>query len=312
MTVKAVRKKSFDEGEREISARMALTRGDKAFYFIVDAVLWLVVLLVLLPIINVIANSFSDGDAIVAGKVTLWPVDFSLQGYQTVFDDPDTLTGYLNTIFYTLAGTGVNLLITIITAYPLSRKKLPGRNVIMMIYAFTMIFNGGLIPNYLLMRDLKFLDTRWVMIIPGALNVYNMIILRTFFASVPEDLWEASEMDGCTFWKYLLRVLLPLSKSAIAVVALYYAVGHWNAYFNAFIYLTSRRLYPLQLVLREVLMASQVDPNAMIDVDSMIDLNKVETIKYALILVSCVPIWIVYPFLQRYFVKGVMIGAIKG
>jgi putative aldouronate transport system permease protein len=182
-----------------------------------------------------------------------------------------------------------------------------------MVFAFTMLFNGGMIPNYLLMKDLGILNTRWVMLIPGAISVYNMIICRTFFATqLPRELREAAQVDGCSEFRYFISIALPLSKAVIAVIALYYAVAHWNQYFNAFLYLSDKNIFPLQLILRDILIANTVDASSIIDADMLVNLNLIETLKYSLILVACVPIWCVYPFVQKYFVQGVMIGAIKG
>lgn len=296
-----------------LSTKTAIGKEDKRFYRIVNLILGLLVVTVLFPIVNVLACSFSSGDAIVSGKVLLWPVEATLENYKAVFKEQDILTGYANTIFYTVVGTAINIVMTLLAAYPLSRRNLAGKNVIMMLFAFTMLFNGGLIPNYLLMKSLGILNTRWVMVLPGAIAVYNMVICRTFFAtSLPEELWEAAQVDGCTDFKYFLKVALPLSKAVIAVIGLYYAVAHWNAYFNAFLYLNKSSLYPLQIVLKEILISNTVDPNTILDADSASSLNMVEGLKYACILVACVPVWCIYPFIQKYFVQGVMIGAIKG
>ena len=201
-----------------------------------------------------------------AGKVFLWPVDFSLDGYKAVFRTNKVLIGYRNSAFYTVAGTAINLVMTVLAAYPLSRKDMPGRGIFMKLFAFTMLFGGGMIPNYLLIKDLHMMNTVWAMLIPGAISVYNTIVVRTFFNnSVPGELLEASKMDGCGDTKYLLSVALPLSKSVIAVVTLWYAVGHWNSYFNAFMYLSDQNLYPLQIFLREILIASKVDAEMLID-----------------------------------------------
>ncbi len=305
--------KKIEDSSHVLSAKMPIGKEDKIFYFINTLILLAVIVVIAVPIINVIANSFSDGDAVAAGKITFWPVDFSLEGYKAVFADKYILIGYGNTIFYTVVGTLINVVVTVIAAYPLSRKQLPGRNVIMMLFAFTMIFNGGLIPNFLLVKDLGMYNTRWAMIIPGAISVYNMVICRTFFATnLPDELREAAEVDGCSEFRFFVRMALPLSKAVIAVIALYYAVAHWNAFFNAFIYLTNKNLYPLQLILRDVLISNTVNASDVVSSDSIVNYNLVETLKYSLIMVSCIPIWCVYPFVQKYFVKGVMIGAIKG
>ena len=294
--------------------KMRLPFEDKVFYGFVYVYSTFLLLAVLYPIIFVVSASFSSGYAISSGQVILFPVDFSLQGYETVFKDARVPIGYRNTIFYTSFGTTINVFMTLICAYPLARKKLPLRGVITFIFAFTMLFSGGMIPNYLLMRDLRFLNTIWVMVIPGAISVYSMIITRTFIAnSIPEELLEATEIDGCNDFMYFFLFVLPLSKAVIAVIAMMYAVGHWNAFFNAFIYLTNQDLYPLQVFLRQILIMNQiatadiVDPEAAVAMQGLADL-----LKYSLIVVSSAPILCIYPFFQRYFVKGIMIGSIKG
>lgn len=294
-------------------ARKAEIWQDKVFYWVVDIVLGIVLVTVLIPIFYVIANSLSSGNMVVSGRVFLWPVDFSLEGYQAVFSDRNILTGYANTLFYTVAGTTLNVVLTTAAAWALSRQELPGRGVIMMLFAFTMIFKGGMIPDFLLVRDLGIMNTRLAIILPMAINVYNMVILRTFFANtIPRDLHEAAQLDGSSEFNFFLKIALPLSKSGIAVIVLYYAVYHWNAFFNAFLYLTNKNLYPLQLVLRDILLANTLDAADTVTNETINYLNRAEVIKYSLILVACVPIWCVYPFVQKHFVRGVMLGAIKG
>ncbi len=301
-----------------------ITRGDRVFYGINGALLILFFLLVLLPILTVFANAFSSGNAVAAGKITFWPMvrdaagqyrlGVSLEGFNAVFKNNKVLNGYMNTIIYTASGTTLNMLLTILAAYPLSRDDMPGRNKIMMLFAFTMIFNGGMIPNYLLMKDLRLLNTRWAMILPMAINVYNMVICRTFFRnSIPKELLEAAQLDGCSDIRFLISIVMPLSKAIVAVIGLYYGVYHWNAFFNAFLYLTDSRLNPLQIVLKEILISSAVSPEMLEGANTgSVDFNLIHVLRYALIVVSCLPIWCVYPFLQKYFVQGVMIGSIKG
>lgn len=298
---------------RKPRARKADIWQDKVFYWVVDIVLGVVLVSVLIPILYVIANSLSSGSMVVSGRVFLWPVQFSLEGYQAVFADKNILTGYGNTIFYTVVGTTLNVVMTTAAAWALSRQELPGRGVIMALFAFTMIFKGGMIPDFLLVKDLGIMNTRLAIILPMAINVYNMVILRTFFANtIPRDLHEAAQLDGCSEFSFFLKIALPLSKSGIAVIILYYAVYHWNAFFNAFLYLTKKDLYPLQLVLRDILLANTLDAADTVTNESINYLNRAEVVKYALILVACVPIWCVYPFVQKHFVRGVMLGAIKG
>lgn len=292
------------------------TKNDKVFDTINTAFSSFVFLIVIYPLIYILSSSFSSTSAVITGKVWLFPVEPSLIGYKAVFTNGYILSGYANTIFYTFFGTIVNLAVTILAAYPLSRKDFRYRNPIMFIFAFTMFFSGGLIPTYLLINRLGMINTRWVMIIPPALNVWNMIIMRTYFqANISDELLEAAKMDGCSDFRFLLRVALPLSGAIIAVMTLFYAVFHWNAFFSAFIYLSEKRLYPLQLILREILVLSQIDVTEMasesID-ELMYRQGLADLLKYSLIIVASVPVLMLYPFIQRYFVKGVMIGAIKG
>ena len=290
------------------------SRNDKLFYIIIGFILTALFILVLYPCIFVLAASFSSGSAVQAGKVFLWPVDFSLEGYKAVFKTSSVWTGFRNSLFYTLAGTFINIFITIITAYSLARADLPGRNGIMLFFTFTMFFNGGMITTYILVKNLNMINTVWAMLIPGALGVYNMIIARTFIQSnIPLELLEAAKMDGCSDIKFLTGIVVPLSKAVIAVLVLFYGVGHWNAYFNPMIYLNTKELYPLTLFLREILMADQIDPSTIQDPELQAQLARMAgVIKYSLIVVSMVPILIIYPFIQMYFVKGVMIGSVKG
>ncbi len=309
---------------KPFSAADRATFSDKLFYAINGTVVFFFFILVLLPILNLFANAFSASDAVAGGKVTLWPLatdgantfflGIDLGGFLAVFRTKAILRGYFNTILYTVTGTSLNLFLTVLAAYPLSRTDLPGRNKIMMLFAFTMIFSGGMIPSYLLMRQLHLINNRLVMILPFAINVYNMVICRTFFQnSIPKELLEAAQMDGCSDFRFLVQVVLPLSKAVLAVIGLYYAVYHWNAFFNAFLYLTDQKLYPLQIVLRDILISSSVSPEMLEGASTgSVDMNLVQVLRYSLIIVACLPIWCVYPFLQKYFAKGVMIGSIKG
>ncbi|WP_284639420.1 carbohydrate ABC transporter permease [Paenibacillus silviterrae] len=296
------------------SNKVGLAKSDKIFYLINDLILLFALLIVLYPLIYVFSASFSDKLAIISGKVFLWPVDFSLEGYIAVFKDSRIMPAYGNTIFYTVVGTTINVVLTILAAYPLSRKTMVGRNLIMYLFAFTMLFHGGLIPNYLLMKSLGMIDTRWAMLLPGALAVWNMIIARTFFQStISQELYEAAAIDGCSHIRFLWNIVLPLSKAIIAVLVLFYGVSHWNAYFNAFIYLKSKELFPLQIVLRDILIQSEIDPSSITDTETMTRKQGLaDLLKYSIIIVASLPVWLVYPFVQKHFVKGVMIGSIKG
>ncbi len=292
----------------------AISWEDKVFYFLITTALTIFFIMVLYPCIFVLAASFSSGTAVEAGKVYLWPVDFSLEGYKTVFKTNEVYLGFRNSVFYTVVGTSINIVVTMIAAYVMSRHDLPGRDGIMMFFAFTMFFSGGLIPTYILIQRLNMLNTVWALLLPGALGVYNMIIARTFIQSnIPVELLEASQIDGCSDFRYFISVVIPLSKTVIAVLVLFYAVGHWNSYFSAMIYLNTKRLYPLTIFLREILLASRIDPSTVEDPELQALIAKAAAvIKYALIVVSMIPILLIYPFIQKYFVKGVMIGSIKG
>jgi multiple sugar transport system permease protein/putative aldouronate transport system permease protein len=288
--------------------------GDRIYYFCAYTIVSILVIIVLYPMVFIVSASFSAASAVNAGKVWLFPVEPTLFNFKMVLQYKSVYLGYRNTIFYTVCGTAINVMVTLICAYPLSRKGLYGRGFFTFILTFTMIFSGGMIPSYILMRDLKIINTVWAMLLPGALNVTNMIVTRTYFqTSVPNELLEASKLDGCSDTQYFFRVLLPLSHSVIAVIALFYAVGHWNAYFNAFLYLSKKELYPLQLFLREILVQNQFSSDIMTDPEIAQQLLGLqETLKFAIIVLSTAPLMCLYPFAQKHFVKGVMIGSLKG
>lgn len=288
--------------------------SDKIMRAVVYTLMFALILIILYPLIYVVSSSFSSGEAVTSGKVLLWPVDFSLQGYKAVFAYKQIWVGYANTLFYTVVGTLVNLTLTIMAAYPLSRKNFQFRNFYMTLFLITMFFSGGIIPNYILMTKLHLTNTRWSLILSGSISVYNMIIMRTFFQnSIPNELMEAAKIDGITDIGYLLKVVLPLSKSILAVITLYYAVAHWNSYFNAMLYLRDESLYPLQLVLRSILNVGKVDLSQITDAEIIKQMRGLsDLMKYSLIIISSAPIIIAYPFVQRFFEKGVMIGSVKG
>lgn len=295
------------------SNEIKLILRDKIYYTIVYIFLLSITLLVLYPLVFVVAASFSSPAAVSSGKVMLWPVDFSLEGYKVVFGSKHIGRGYLNTFIYTGIGTIINVAMTLIAAYPLSRDDLPFKGFITFLFVFTMFFSGGMIPNYILLLKLNMINTRWALIIPGAISVYNMIIARTFIQNIPNELLEAAQIDGCSDVHYFFKILLPLSKAIIAILTLYYAVAHWNSYFNAFLYLSDRKLYPLQIVLREILIANSISMEEIIDDETMLAKQGLaDLLKYSLIIVSSVPVLILYPFIQRYFIEGVMIGSLKG
>lgn len=295
------------------------TRFDRWVSVLIHLLVSIVFILVLYPLIYVVSCSFSDPALVNIGKVWLFPKGVTLAGYERIFSDSEVLIGYRNTIFYTVAGTSVNLLVTLPAAYALSKKSLKGRKTLMMIFIFTMYFSGGLIPTYLLVKELGLLNTWAVMIILGAVSVYNLIIARTFFeSSIPPSIEESARIDGCNWTQTFLLIVLPVSKAIIVVLTLYYAIGHWNGYFNAMIYLSDRNKTTLQLVLREILLtefsrAEMMGGGEMMsDMDSGAKVNMASLVRYGLIVVASVPVMVVYPFLQKYFYKGVMLGSVKG
>ncbi|NLG97637.1 MAG: carbohydrate ABC transporter permease [Chloroflexi bacterium] len=304
----------FTRKSSQPRTRIRETGFDLAFNIVNTTFLVLVFIAVLYPLIYIVSASFSDPIAVSAGKVILWPVNFTLKGYQRIFEYSRIWSGYMNSIFYAVVGTLVNVTMTILAAYPLSRKDLFGRKVIMFLFVFSMMFSGGLIPFYLVVHNLGMYNTRWAMIIPTALSVWNMIITITFFrSSLPQELLEAAQLDGCSDIQYLWKIVLPLSAPIIAVLCLFYAVGHWNQFFNALIFLADKDLFPLQLVLRDILIANTIDLNMLEDARTMAAKAGLrDLLKFSLIIVSSVPVLAIYPFVQKHFVKGLMIGAIKG
>ena len=288
--------------------------GDKIFIVSVYAILSIILVIVLYPLIYVVAASFSDPQAVISGKVILWPVDVTLRGYQAVFKNPKILTGFANSLFYMFVGTAINLVMTMLCAYPLSRKEFTARNKIAALFVFTMYFSGGLVPNYMIVSKLGLINTRWAMLIPTAMSTYNMIIARTYMVnSIPDELYEAAQLDGCSPFKYLLKVIVPLSKPIIAVLALYYGIAKWNNYFDAMLYLNDSSKWPITMVLREILIQNQIDPTMLTDASALSKLQGMtELLKYSVIVVASVPVLMIYPFVQKYFVKGVTIGAVKG
>ncbi|RXZ79697.1 carbohydrate ABC transporter permease [Paenibacillaceae bacterium] len=298
----------------ENTSRIKEPLADKVLLAIIYIVLSLVLIVVLYPLIYIVSSSFSSPNAVVAGKVWLLPVEPSIKGYAAVFNNPRIWTGYLNSLIYTGAGTLISITLTIAIAYPLSKRTFHGRTLLMYVVMITMIFSGGLIPYYLTVRDLGLIDTRWALLLPQAVAVWQVFVAKTFFQeTIPGELNEAAEIDGCSDFRFLVSIALPVSKPIIAVLTLMYAVTAWNAYFDALIFLKSSQLYPLQLILREILIQNSVDNSMMLDVRSMEARQGMkDLLKYALIVVSSLPVLIIYPFVQKYFVKGVMIGSLKG
>ena len=287
---------------------------DRLFNTIVTVVMVLWLLLILYPLIFILSSSFSSGEAVSTGRVVLWPVEPTVLGYEMVFAYKQIWVAYGNTILYTVLGSIVTTVVTILAAYPLSRKSFQGRKILMVFFAITMFFSGGLIPTYLLVSGLGLTNTRTFMIIHGCLNMTYVIIMRTFFqSSIPDELLESAKMDGISDFKYLVKIVLPLSKAVVSVIMLYSAVAHWNSYFTPLIYLTERKYQPLQIVLQEILLASNINQSEITDPVLLAELaGSADIIKYALIVVSVVPMIILYPFVQKFFEKGVMMGSLKG
>ena len=281
-------------------------------------ILTLILLIVAYPLYWVIISSFSYPKAVSAGQVIWKPIGFTLKGYAEVFNDDSVVRGFFNAIVITVSGVLVNLAVTMPTAYALSRSKFGGKKIITAFYMVTMFFSGGLIPTYLVIRNLHMLDTYWALILPGCLGVYNMIVARTFFQSnISEELYEAAEIDGCTQGQFFFKIALPLSGAITAILVLYYGVGHWNSYFSALIYISDPEKYPLQLVLRNILITneaalSQAATSAAARAALREKQELIDVMKYSLIIISSVPVLVLYPFIQKHFVKGVMIGSVKG
>ncbi len=292
-----------------------MTRSDMTFHVINYIFLTFSFLIILIPILNIVSNSISDPGEVALGRVGILPIRPTLAVYKYVITDRQLLTGYGNSLFYTLFGTILSVVLTILAAYPLSKKDLYGKGVLTGIFFFTMLFGGGMIPTYLVVKNLGMLNTRWAMIFPGALSIWNLFMTRTFFqSSIPEGLCEAANIDGADDFKIIFRIVLPISKPIIAVMVLFYAVGQWNAYFSGLMYLTSQNLLPLQVVLRNILTSAQTlqEMQGTTTQDQSAQIQMVEAMKYAIIVFASVPVLVLYPFVQKYFTQGIMIGSIKG
>ena len=302
------------EGKGEEMKKKKISQ-DKVVYVVNYILLGLLAIAVLYPLIYIVSCSFSSGDALMAGRVKLLPVEFTLLSYKTVFEYESIWTGYLNSIIYTVVGTVISIVLTIFAAYPLSRDDFRGGNILMKLFLFTMLFSGGLVPTYLLVKNLGLIDTMWAVVLPTAVNAYNMIVARTFFKqTIPKDLQEAAELDGCSDFKFFTKIVVPLSTPIIAVLCLWVAIGLWNGYFNPLIYINSENKYPLQLILRRILLMAQVDfGNSAVDPRVVMENQYLsQMLRYGTIIISSLPLMLIYPFVQKYFVKGVMIGAVKG
>lgn len=291
---------------------------DRLFYLVITLITGILFISVCYPLLFILAASLSSPQAIYAGRVFIWPVGLNLSAYRLVFANKDIFTGLFNTIEYTALGTVINVSMVMVAAYPLARSELPGRKFLMVVFTVTMYFHGGLIPSYLLVQKLGLIDTAWALVLPGALPVYRMIVARTFLqVNVPQDLLQASQIDGCNDFSFFFRIVLPLSKAILAVTALFAAVGHWNAYFSAMLYINTRSKVPLTLILRDILVQSNFMLSAaqtqMLDPEMAEATQRAaEVMKYALIVVTTVPMLAMYPFAQKYFMKGVLVGSLKG
>ena len=293
--------------------------SDAIFDTVILIVLTLVFIVVAYPLYFVIISSFSDPKAVAGGQVVWYPIGFNLRGYAEVFKNSQVVTGFINSLIYTTCGTLLNLAVTLPTAYALSRSDFNGNRFVSIFYLVTMFVSGGMIPTYLVVKGCGMLNTIWALIVPGALGVYNMIVARTFFkANLPNELLEAAKLDGCSSTRFFFSIALPLSSSIIAILVLYYGIGHWNSYFSALLYLSDQEKYPLQLVLRSILVLNeaQLQQGTATTAEQLAQQERqrqlIELMKYSLIIVSSIPVMIVYPLVQKHFVKGVMIGSVKG
>jgi len=302
----------------EVSKHLKRTRQDVVYDTIIFIILTFVLLIVAYPLYFVIISSFSDPVAVAGGKVVFFPIGFTLDGYKEVFKTSTVMRGFANSLLYTALGVSINLAVTMPTAYALSRKDFLLRKPITLFYMVTMFVGGGMMPTYIVIRDTGLLDTMWALILPGALGVYNMIVARTFFTTnIPQELMEAAKLDGCGNTRFFFYIVLPLSGAITAILFLYYGVGHWNSYFSALLYINDRTKWPLQLELRNILLLNSVNTTSKVMTEAELKEKErlealKEMMKYSLIIISSIPVLVIYPFVQRHFVKGVMIGSVKG
>ncbi len=290
------------------------SRSDRILYTVINIFLVLILLIVLYPIIYVVSSSFSSGIAVSSGRVLLLPVDFSLDGYRMVFSYKSVWTGLRNSLIYTFFGTAFNMFLTMLAAYPLARKNFKWRGFFMTLFIIVMIFHAGMIPRYVVMSKLHLVNKPIIMVLLGGISVYNLIIMRTYFSSsIPGELYEAACLDGCNEFRTFWDIVIPLSKPVISVIILYYAVSHWNSYFSAMLYLRKTEYAPLQLILRNILIASKINLTEITDSELLEQATGMaDVMKHALIVVTSLPVIILYPFVQKFFQKGVMIGSVKG
>ena len=303
-------------GKKKKNTAIKLMKSDYVFLTFVTLALFAFFIIVLYPLLYVFSASFSGG-VMTGGGLSLIPARVTMEGYNAVFEQKTVWSGYANSLLYMVTGTAVALVVTILCAYPLSRRTFKNGKVVMALCIFTMYFSGGMIPTYLTIRNYNMLNTIWALILPGSLSVYNMIVMRTYFnTSIPDEMREAAQIDGCGEWRFLLQIVLPLSGPILAVIGLYYAVDLWNSYYGALLYISDKSKLPLANVLRELLVQSQslsMESNVALDSTTQALMEKrAEVMRYSLIIVSSLPVMCLYPFVQKYFVKGVMIGAVKG
>lgn len=298
--------------------RMKRSKGDLLFDTILLIVLTLIFILVAYPLYFIIISSISDPIAVANGKVTIFPIGFTLEGYSLVFKEKSVMRGFMNSIFYSVVGVSINLITTIPTGYALSRKDFLLQRPIIAFYLITMFINGGMMPTYLVVKDTGLIDTIWALVIPGAVSVFNLIVCRTFFmTNIPIELLEASKLDGCGNTRFFFHIVLPLSAAITAIMVLYYGVGHWNSYFSALLYINDRYKWPLQMELRSILLQNSLQLKIQLATPEAIEAQQraqalIEVMKYSLIIISSIPVMVLYPVIQKYFVKGVTLGSVKG
>ena len=299
--------------KHKLSKNKSIKPGDKVFDVVNTLLLVVIFIIILYPLYYIVIASFSDPDLVLTGRIFLLPKGFQLESYKKVFGNGEIMDGYLHTIMYAAVGTCINLAVTLAAGYALSRPDLRGRKGFTLFFVFTMFFGGGTVPTYMLVRNLHLLNTFWAMVIPNAMSVWNLILCRNFFESnIPKELLEVSQIDGCRNDYFFFKIVLPLSKALIAVMVLFYAVWHWNSYMQPLLYLSDRSKYPLQLVLKNILISSQPDASLAGMTYRAEMYKQTEMLKYALVVVSSVPMIVLYPFVQKYFVQGVMVGSVKG
>ncbi|TYP79391.1 carbohydrate ABC transporter permease [Paenibacillus methanolicus] len=286
------------------------TRGEVVFEYVNYFLLLLAILVCLIPVLNIVAKSFSDESSVVAGDVGIWPIHFTTEAYHYVLSSPKFLSSFSISVLVTVIGTLINVTLTVFTGYALSRRRLKGQKVIMMLFVFTMIFQAGILPTYLIVKQLGLLNSIWSLILPGLVSPFNMIIVRLYFCNIPDSLEESGKMDGAGNLRILFHIMIPLAMPVIATTALFCAVEYWNSYFDALMYISKQNLLPLQVYLREVIFSTS-DANNNVEMVAQMQIAQ-ESIRGAVVVAATLPIVLVYPFLQRYFVKGIVLGAVKG